>query len=100
MKLKLEEFNEAQEEIFDFFSIENEYFLKVDLKSKWSIEEVEGVCFLKYWNGEKEETNVVVKSGNKALISQKKGYTMVVSVDCIKIAMVFSNKNKINSAKN
>lgn len=94
MKDRLKGFNDRQVQIFNEFSIKNKYFLKVDLKSNWQVDEIDGVYFLKYWNKSKEETNVVVKEGSKPVISRKNDYTMVVVVDCIKIAIVLDNKNK------
>lgn len=95
MRNVLNKFYNSQCKIFESFNIKNEYLLKMDLYSKWTIEEIDGTFFLKYWNDTIEETNVIVKFDNKPLISEKNGYTMVVAIDCIKISIVLNNANKI-----
>lgn len=95
MRNILNKFYNTQNKIFESFDIKNEYLLRIDLYSKWTIEEIEGTFFLKYWDDKNEQTNVIVKQDNVPLISDKNGYTMIVAIDCIKISIVFNNSNKI-----
>ncbi len=96
MKKPIQEFIMAKNNVLEFFNCKENYFIKPLMPHTWSIKTEDGVAFLSYWSDGSEEVKVVVaKKDGKPLIFETRDYTMVIGIECIKIAFVFKNMNKL-----
>lgn len=87
----------ATQSLQKYFNCTNDYFIKPLPDFNWSIYGDEGIFFLTYWNKDNDKVNaVIVKKDNKPLIYKTEDYTMVVALDCIKIAFILKNKKEHN----
>jgi hypothetical protein len=85
----------AVSSVKDYFKADINYVLKPMLNVYWRIWFLEGTQFLTYWSDDIQKTDVlVVKDGDKPLVFEKDDYTMVVGIECIKIALIFKNSNR------
>jgi len=92
MSSVVEEYIEVKEDIKKYFGCPNDYFIKPLVNHDWSVYGDEGIFFLTYWDDdEKKTTAMVVKKDNKPLIYKAKDYTMVIALDCVKIAFILKN---------
>ncbi|MCL2592053.1 MAG: hypothetical protein FWD82_01690 [Defluviitaleaceae bacterium] len=95
MSKQVSDFSKAQKKLMKYFKCPDDYFVKVLDDCRWSISENEGMSFLSYWEGEKRQNAVIVKNSEGSLIYEVKNETMVVAIDCVKIAFIFKNSKKI-----
>ncbi len=91
MNKQIENFKNADNDLFLKFGIENKYFVSIRDNSSWSIINDDELYFVTFEEEGKTKTNLVVKKSEKPLIFEKDGYTMIIAIDCIKIAFVFKN---------
>ena len=82
----------AKLELFRHFKCTDEYCVQIKLGHNWAIVEEDGIYFLSYWENMNSKTNaVVVSKGDTAQVFKADDYTMVVAIDCVRIAFVFNN---------
>jgi hypothetical protein len=78
-----------------YFNTDINYVLKPLLDVHWRIWSMDEVRFLTYWSDDVQKTDVlIVKEGDKPLVLEKADYTMVVGIECIKVALIFKNSNR------
>ncbi len=87
-------FKKANDDLFLKFGIENKYFVSVLDDSNWSIINDDELYFVRFEEAGETKTNLVVKKSERPLIIEKDGYTMIIAIDCIKIAFIFRNQLK------
>lgn len=93
----VQQFIQMQKEVLDFFQCQGEFFIKPLLNYYWTIHNTEDFYFLSYWmEKNKRITAVIVKRNSLPMIYKKKDYTMVVAIDCVKIAFVFRNNQRVD----
>lgn len=84
--------------LLNSFGCEDDYFVKNSENLKWSISTNDSWCILSYWENIKNKeikTDVaVVKKNGRPQIFKTEDYTMVVGIQCVKIAFVFDNKKR------
>ena len=98
MKFKIQDFFEAKEELLRSFGCTEDYHIESRLGQNWEITEDDGVFFLSYWeNIASKTTAVIVKKNDAPLLFETSGYTMIIAIDCIKIAFIFNNVLKVKS---
>jgi len=84
----------SKNELMTHFKCDEDFFIKPMEGIKWAVKTEEDFSFLFYWTSEeKKQTAVIVKKNGEPMIYKTNDYTMVIAIDCVKIAFVFSNKN-------
>ena len=95
MSKQVLEFERVKKSLMKYFKCPDDYFVKILGDSEWSISENDGMYFLSYWEEDKRNNAVIVKKNEEPLIYKTKAETMVIAIDCIKIAFVFKNHKKV-----
>lgn len=92
------QFLKAQETLMEQFKCDTNYFIKPLVNSKWALKIEESAVFLTYCYEKMERVTLVVsrKEGNPEFYKSNE-YTMIVAIDCIKIAFIFKNNNVVDS---
>ncbi|MBS4959842.1 MAG: hypothetical protein KHZ62_03360 [Clostridiales bacterium] len=95
LKKPVEAFIDARDEILKYFDCAGSFFIRPLVGQEWAVKTGEDFSILSYWekSGKKVDAVVVSKSG-MPMIYEKDSYTMVVAIDCVKIAFVFQNSLK------
>lgn len=90
------DYEQARKRVATYFGCEEDFFLKPLLDLEWLVKEDGDFHFLTYWTvkGKKIDAVVVRKNGNP-LIYRTPDYTMVVAIDCVKIAFIFQNSKNM-----
>lgn len=94
----IQEYLEKRKHIMDYFKCDGDFFIKPLLDAQWFIRRDDDFYILSYWDGTKPRANaVIVKKAGQPLIFETKGHTMVIAIDCVKIAFLFENKHRITA---
>lgn len=88
-------FINSKKQVNKFFNCDEDFFIKTLLDSKWQIKDGDGVFFLTYFENNKQNDCVIVKKNNKPMIFETNDFTMVVGIECIKLAFILKNDNKM-----
>lgn len=76
------------------FSCDDDFFIKPLENLKWAVKSEDDFSFLMYWtDDDKRHSAVIVKKNGSPMVYKTDMYTMVIAIDCIKTAFVFSNNN-------
>ena len=90
----LKNYISSKKELMEHFKCDDDFFIKPLESLKWAIRNEDDFHFLVYWpENEKMKSAVVVKKNGNAMIYKADQYTMVVAIDCVKTAFIFSNNN-------
>ncbi len=84
----------SKKQVMDFFDCDDNYFIKPMVDASWKTKAEDGMWFLSYYDDGKNNSAVIVKNGNRPLIFKRDEYTMVIAIECIKIAFIFKNCNQ------
>lgn len=96
MELLIKDFIKLENKIRQEFKCDEKFFLKPMIGNKWAINMQNETYFLSYLDSEGNKNSCyIVNKNNKPLIYKKDDLTMVIAIDCIKIAFIFENKNKL-----
>jgi hypothetical protein len=96
MKKYIFEYKECTKKILKEFGCEDNYLIKDLTSFEWGINNEEGTYFLSYWKKEEPKNNLLIaKSDKLPLIYKTKDYTMIIVIECIKIAVIFKNKEQV-----
>ncbi|MFV0441809.1 MAG: hypothetical protein ACK5LV_11045 [Lachnospirales bacterium] len=85
----------SKNEIKETFNLSEDYFVKPLLDQKWSVREMEGIMFFKYYLDDKEHEQVVIKENGENLYRTYEDYVLIVGIDCVKISFIVRECNKI-----
>lgn len=95
MKKPVQEFIQAKNNLTNYFGIQEDFYIKPATSYNWYIRELEGTYFVGYSKeGEKTSEAVIVRQNGEPYIVEKGDYTLVVCIECVKIALVLKNTNK------
>ncbi len=90
------EYERAKNGLLQFFDCREDYHIKVVDKVQWKITVTDDIAFLCYWSDEKRRQDAVIaKKDGEPIIVRKKDHTLVVAIDCIKIAFVLDSKCEV-----
>ena len=90
----LKNYISSKKELMEHFKCEDDFFIKPLENLKWAVKSEDDFNFLIYWNETgKKHTAVIVKKNGNAMIYKASKYTMVIAIDCVKTAFIFSNNN-------
>ncbi len=85
--------------LMDSFSCNDDYFVKNVEDCRWTISSDDTWCIVSYWEnkGAKEIRNdlVVVRKNGRLQIFENGRYTMVICIQCVKVAFIFDNLKRI-----
>lgn len=92
----VENFINAKNMLNSKFDCEDDFFIKPLINKKWTIKDIDGIFFLTYWDKDnKIKDCVIVKKNNKPMIYKKDNYTMVVGIECVKLAFILKDENNV-----
>lgn len=96
----INDFVDAKLKLNRFFEIQENYFFKTLINNKWTIKDNDGTFFLTYIEKEESYKDCVIskKDGNPIII-RKDDYTLVVAIECVKLAFVLNNKYEVKNTK-
>ncbi len=94
MNNQITSFKQTKDDIFLKFGVENKYFLNMFDDYEWEILSDGDINMVKYQKDDISKTNLIIKKNNNPFIIEKDGYTMIIAIDCVKIAFVFKNDLK------
>lgn len=94
MKNIVDNFINTKKLINDNFKCGEDFFIKPLIDKKWTIKDADGIFFLTYLDDNKlPKECVIVKKNNEPMIYKKDGYTMVIGIECVKLAFILNNDN-------
>lgn len=96
MKNIVSNYIESRDAILKRFECEQDFFVKPIEEYNWRIKEVEGIYFLNYWK-ENDKVNecVIVKKDGIPYVMKERDYTMIVCIECVKVAIIASNEKEV-----
>ncbi len=90
----LENYINSKKQLMEYFKCDGDFFIKPLENLKWSIKNDGDFNFLMYWTEDlKRHSAVITKKNGNPMVYKVEEYTMVVAIDCIKTAFIFSNSN-------
>ncbi len=95
MKKAVPDFIQAKRDLMQFFGCNDDFYIKTATNDIWYIRELEGTYFVGCGReDEKTHEAVVVRRDGQPYIIEKGDYTMVVCIECVKIALILKNANR------
>lgn len=95
----ISEYIKVKKSLFDSFNCTEDYFIKNLKQLKWIISSVDDWYIVSYWEKKSDKeikTDVViVKKNGEPQVFETKEYTMIIGIQCVKIAFIFYNCNRI-----
>lgn len=96
MKDIVQNFIKAKQELNKQFECNDDFFIKPLINNKWSIKDNDGIFFLTYLDEQNVAKDcVIVKKNGQPMIYKKENYTMVIGIECVKLAFVLDNNNNL-----
>ncbi len=95
MQKKIEQFCNLNKKIHDELNIADGIYLSAKLDKKWRIIDFSELKMVEFENNNTFEKCVIVNNDKEPLIIRKEKYTIVVAIDCVKVAFIFDNKKEI-----
>jgi len=95
MSKTVDKYMKARKELFKRFGCTQDYFIQTMPNVSWNISGNEGIFFLNYWEEYNKITKavVVLKDGDP-MVFRTSTHTMVIALDCVKIAFVLENSKE------
>lgn len=94
MQKIIENITSNQKKLFEEFDVPNNYYLKILTGTSWTVLSENDMNLVKYTLGEDTITNLILNTKDRPMIYNKNGYTMIIAIDCVKVALVFENSFK------
>lgn len=86
----------SKSSLMDYFQCCEDYYIKLLEDYLWRVKENNGIYFLTYWKkGGRLQECVIVKKSGRPLIFRQSDYTMIVCIECVKIALVLKTENEV-----
>lgn len=84
-----------QGDIRNLFGCNYDFFISPMLEGRWSIQENNNTFFLSFVDKSGKVKNCVIsKKDGEPLIFERDELTMIIAIECVKIAFIFSNVNR------
>lgn len=91
-RIPVEDYIKSKKNILNYFKCDGDYFVKPLIDVNWTIKGDDEYFILSYWTEETSKTDaVIVKKSGVPMIYKMEDYTMIVGIDCVKIAFIFHN---------
>ncbi len=95
VKKYIPEFIQAKNNLMSYFGCKDDFFVKTATNASWYIRSLDGTYFVGYGKeDEKPREAVIVRRDGEPYIIEKGDYTMVICIECVKIALILKNANK------
>lgn len=92
----VDNFINAQKEMFKVFELGKAYHIKVLIDKKWTVNDFEDGQILRYWiNDDRYDDCVIVKENGDSIIREYNEYSIVIALDCVKTAFLFKTDNRV-----
>ncbi len=89
----IDDYIKSKTNLLKYFNVDQDFHVKVLTDHSWQVKEDDGIFFLTTWNAQNQRQDaVIVKHNNQPLIFRKKVNTLIVAIDCVKIAYILSNE--------
>lgn len=96
----IQEYVAKRKSVMEHFKCEGDYYIKPLLEMQWKVSNEEDFYLLSYWSDNFPKTNsVILQKAGKPMIYEDRTHTMVVGIDCVKIAFLFENGKRLDSFK-
>lgn len=96
MENDVKNYIDCKNKLLKMFKCDDEYFIKTLEDYNWRVKNSEGLFFLTYWKqGGKLNECIIVKKNNRPLIFREKEYTLIVAVECVKVALILKNDMEV-----
>ena len=83
-------FISSQKKIMEYFGCDGEFYIKPLINYNWVVKSNDDFSILSYCdNNDKRIDAVVVKKGGKPMVYKKDDFTMIIGIDCVKLAFIF-----------
>ncbi len=92
MKDKIYEFCNLKNKIYEGLKIDTDLYPVIKTDVNWRIENMEEISILEITSNNKTDKFVITKDKNTPIIKNVEDYTIVVAIDCIKVAFILNNK--------
>ena len=87
----------AENKLYQMFGCDEKYPLRVMPKYSWQLIKEDGMYFLTCQEDtSNKQTFVVVKKDGKPMVFGSEGYSMIIALDCVKMAFVLEDNMKIS----
>jgi hypothetical protein len=95
MNTLIDNYTTAYKLLMEAFNYPGDYYVKIITNGSWQIYEDDDICFLTMDGDTNGRTRaMIVKKDGEPMIFRAEGYTMVIALDCVKIAFVLNNENE------
>ncbi len=95
MQKKINQFYKINKEIHEELNLAEGIYLSAKLTSRWKVDDLNGLNMVEFEFNNTFDKFVVVNGDNGPIIIRKKEHTIVVAIDCVKVAFIFDNKLEI-----
>lgn len=94
---KVTGFIQSSEDLMKQFGCDGDFFLKPLVDMEWAVRYEDDFPLLSYWSGDSGNKTkaVIVRKNGEPMIYKNGGYTMIVAIDCVKIAFIFHQSKEI-----
>ncbi len=83
-------FISSQKSLMQYFGCQGDFYVKPLIENSWAVKNNGEFSILSYWdNNDKRTDAIVVKKGGTPMVYKKDDFTMVIGIDCVKLAFVF-----------
>lgn len=96
MKKVIDAYINSKNSIMNQFGCTDDFPIKPVIKSRWAVSGEEGIFFFNCWDDKNQKTTfAIAKKDGDPMIYKSREYSLIVAIDCIKIAFVCKNTNMI-----
>lgn len=95
MKNIVDEFINTKKQLNQYFNCSDDFFIKPLIENKWTIKDNNGTFFLFYFDSNKnQKESVIVKKNSQPIILKTDEHTMIIGIECVKLAFILKNENQ------
>ena len=88
----IRDYIETKRNILAYFKCTEDYDIRTMMNCNWTIKDYDEYSAICFWNNDNPPAEVVIaKRGGEPLVIKKDKATMVVVIDCVKVAFVLDN---------
>ncbi|HIT72883.1 hypothetical protein B5E58_06790 [Tyzzerella sp. An114] len=89
----VQNFISSQKNLMQYFGCDGDFYVRPLVESSWTVKNDDDFAILSYWDkNDKRIDAVVVKKGGKPMVYKKNDFTMIIGIDCVKLAFIFKTE--------
>ena len=86
-------FINSQKDLMKYFGCDGDFYIRPLINNNWSIKNQDNFSILSYWESDNRKIDaVIVRKSGKPMIYKKSDFTMIIGIDCVKLAFVFKTQ--------